>query len=245
MKQFIKLIVLMLIGLVLNGCYSAKEKEAIEVCKRNCKYPLTFEVIETSSTSYPAKIDITTFKECYINRPKNMDDIVAMDVIAAADSVIMAARGMDMSHLTRTYPVYPDPVLVPDSFKIYGDSIDERDDYKIQYVNYYDKFKIDSIHTYTVKKYYPGYELFKVTYSGKNDFGVPCLDSSKFLIINDQILDLDNDDWWNSDVANDIEIIDTISINRFINNSPDKIFKSKDEFEKYLNNFESNFKLKN
>ena len=51
MKQFFKLIVLMLIGLALNGCYNAQEKEAIEVCKRSCNYPLTFEVIETSSTS--------------------------------------------------------------------------------------------------------------------------------------------------------------------------------------------------
>lgn len=51
MKQFIKLIVLMLIGLALNGCYNAKEMEAIEECKKSCMYPLTFEVIETSSTS--------------------------------------------------------------------------------------------------------------------------------------------------------------------------------------------------
>ena len=52
MKQFIKLIVLILIGLALNGCYNAQEKEAIEICKKkSCKYPLTFEVINLHNKS--------------------------------------------------------------------------------------------------------------------------------------------------------------------------------------------------
>ena len=210
----------MLIGLALNGCYNTQEKEAIEVCKKSCKYPLTFEVIETSSTSYPASIDTITLKECYINRPP-------ADFI---DTIVNEGYGRDLSS------------AISESFRIIDNRIDEYGYYIIAKSG---NFRIDSICTYTTKRYYPGYELFKVTYSGKNDFGVPCLDSSEFLIINDQILGLDNNDWWDSDVANNIETLDTISISRFINNSPDKIFKSGYEINKYLNNFESNFKLKN
>lgn len=235
MKQFIKLIVLMLIGLALNGCYNAQEKEAIEICKKSCKYPLTFEVIETSSTSYPAIIDTVTFKKCYINLPENMDEIIAESVIIEAEKLL----GMDVSRrLTRT-----SSVLVPDSFKIYGDSIDVRDDYKIEYVNYYDdNFRIDSIHTYTIKSIYPGYERFDVTYSCKNAFGVPCQYFRSFGIIGRYVSDLSNP----YDMDYDYFVReDTISVNCFINNSPDKIFKSKDEVIEYLHDFKSNFKLKN
>lgn len=56
MKNFIKLVVLILIGLTLNSCYNSQEKEAIEECKKSCMYPLTFEVIETSYSGYEFKV---------------------------------------------------------------------------------------------------------------------------------------------------------------------------------------------
>lgn len=215
MKQFIKLIVLMLIGLVLNGCYSAQQEKAIEMCKRKYKY---LEVIDTSSLLEPDRIDTMTFKVCYTSRPANRVDTIVSEVC-----------GRDLTN------------SVSESFEIYEPPHDNlSDDFRSS------GFRIDSIRTYTTSHYIHEHTRFRVTYSYKNDyFEVPHLDSREFLIINDQVLCLDDDDWWDSNVAAAIETVDTISVNRFINNSPDKIFKSEDEVKEYLNNFESNFKLKN
>lgn len=202
MKQFIKLTVLMLIGLALNGCYNAQEKEAIEKCKRNCKYPLTFEVIETSSTSHPAKIDTTTIGVCYIRYSKS----------------------------------------VTNSFKIYRKFGVWDFNYKDFHFDYGRPCRIDSIHTYTVRRYCPRYTFFKVTYSCKNGFGVPCQDSRYFDIIGNYISDYNNP--YDRDYDDFIETRNTISTNHFINNSPGKIFKDEYEIKEYLCDFKSNFKLK-
>ena len=60
-----------------------------------------------------------------------------------------------------------------------------------------------------------------------------------FYIINGDVY---NSSKWNIDVFT--RNIDTISINSFINNSPNKIFEDMFEIEKYLKHFKSNFKLK-
>lgn len=186
----------MLIGLVLNGCYNSQQKEAIEKCRRNCKYPLTFEVINTSSTSIPARIDTTTYGVCYCRQ-------------------------------------YNNGTYYTNSFKLKEyDLLWKVDDY-ISFL-YFDKLRIDSIRTYTIREDCPGYTSFKVTYSAKNAFGVPEEDTRYFEIVKDCVYDLYN-----------FSDIDTISINRFVNNSPKKIFRTRDEIEKYLQDFESNFKLKN
>lgn len=227
MKQFFKLIVLMLIGLALSGCYSSQQEKAIEMCRKSCKYPFTFEVIDTFSILVPDHSDTMTFKVCYTSRPATKVDTIVNEVKALYGNA---------SHLTGT---------VSESFKIYSDNdniFNEESGADIYNI------RIDSIYTYTTSSHIHEHTFFKVTYSYKNDyskvpFKIPHQDSHEFLIINDRVLD--NDDWWNSDVADDIETIDTISVNCFINNSPDKIFKSEDEVKEYLNNFESNFKLKN
>ena len=198
MKQFIKLMMLMLIGLALNGCYNAQEKEAIEKCRRNCKYPLTFEVINTSSTSYPPKAYLIDLEGvCYIRHSES----------------------------------------ITDSFKIFY----HRDNWYVHDIFKYWPCRIDSIRTLTIKQGYPSFTQFTVTYSCKNDFGVPCQDSRSFIIINDCLVS----DFYVRYFDDFFIRITTTHVNHFINNSPDKLFKSIYEVEKYLNNFESNFKLKN
>lgn len=203
MKNFIKLVVLILIGLTLNSCYNSQEKEAIEICKRSCKYPLTFKVMDTYSILIPAKIDTITYSGiCYIK--------------------------------------YSNSVI--DSFKIRYDNFSDYWDH-----DYYDGYnydytrscKIDSIHTYTIKRDYPTYTNFHIAYFTKNDFGVPYEEYMNFYIINGNVY---NSNKWNIDIFT--RNIDTISINHFINNSPNKIFEDMFEIEKYLNHFKSNFKLK-
>jgi len=204
MKKIIKLIILILIGLTLNSCYNSQEKEAIEICKRSCKYPLTFKVMDTYSILIPDRIETVTINGiCYISYSKS----------------------------------------IIDSFKIYNQYANHWDfNYEDFNYDYSKPCRIDSIHIYTVKRYCPKHTFFEVNYSCLNAFGVPCQHSRHFNIVNDYLIDpadrfsLNYDDF--------IKIEDTICINHFINNYSNKIFKAKVEVEEYLNNFESNFKLK-
>lgn len=220
MKQFIKLIVLMLIGLALSGCYNAQEKEAIEICKKSCKYPLTFEVINTS-TSYLAEIGDTTFRRrCYISHLNSV-----------TDSFEFTEYDCDIY-----CDIYDDDVDVELSRKV--NRIINEAIGAIGLDFNFNNVRIDSIRTYTIKRSYPRYTRFEVTYSAKNAFGVPVENSSIFYIIGNYVSD-------NPRNINDFIRIDTISVNRFINNSPKKIFKNDSEVYRYLHDFESNFKLKN
>lgn len=215
MKKFIKLIVLMLIGLALNGCYNAQEKEAIEICKKSCKYPLTFEVINTSSTSISASDDTTISGVCYIRHSKSISDSFKF---TEHDCVIYDDN------------IYDDDVdvLVEEAKRIVREATGLD----------FNNVRIDSIRTYTIKRSYPGYELFGITYSCKNAFGVPVENFRIFSIIGNYVSDNPYD-------RDDFIRIDTISVNRFVNNSPKKIFKNDSEVYRYLHDFESNFKLKN